>query len=578
MHTEPEPSPKPRMTIRERAEAAASVWSDDEKAIAEVVNDILGTDDLAAVDARRVFGDGPVAEHCEAVAARFKIPTTIPVLVALGFRSIGCADRVRGRVHDPAKGCGWTHPLHLWVCAELAPAVGKTSLLESMGDKQLTGFARRAGAAWMDVVTTDKVRRKKAARAASARGASEAVEKVAEALAATPRHQAPDPWQDRTTPADFRWTMLQSGYTYTVQAEGSEWFDAFVFETLVVNDANDAFSGANVKASTRGDRRDGNTPVFEEIHAGMCLLPQPGTLSPPKPEHRANLQTATEKKGLLARFLCARGHAGGVPDVGGDPSEIRRAAAEYAADLERFLGVEVVTVAEGAPLPGLEKHPLAPRRVDETTGEQKFAGLLVDTPAGPVSDRLMGYQAEHKARGEALRRAAEETNQRDARAPLHNRLGEHAMRVAAVLALIRVGGLAPLRNGARVEVTMDEAERAIYLCDTLLAHALSMLSEASHGEVSALVRRLVKVFAKHGRMTASRLWSSHTQHWAEEKGRTAQAKQAIDVALNAAVSQELLVREKGERAATVYYDLAPTVKRALAARIVKQEAAAVGAA
>ena len=145
---------------------------------------------------------------------------------------------------------------------------------------------------------------------------------------------------------------------------------------------------------------------------------------------------------------------------------------------------------------------------------------------------------------------------------MHGRIGELAMRIAAVLAMIRVGGVAPLQRGEQVQVTLDEVERAVYVCETLLPHAASMIREASMGEVAALVHRIVKTLAKEGKLTEARLWSSHAQHWPEVAGWDGRARASIMAALESAERYGLVDkgRSPGGKAT---YDLSPAARRAV---------------
>lgn len=535
-------------------------------ALTAAAREMLRGDDLEALDARRVFGeDSPVAHHCEAVGAALGIPATIPVLTAIAFRGIGCADRVRLRIDDPERASPWPCPMHVWGFGELPAAVGKTSLLTAMGHPEVLGFAGAAKRAWRDVAATDAHRRKKAARiAASAKSEAEAI--AAEAVIESPRHMVPDMICDRTTVEDTRWTTLQSGYTTSILGEGKEGLERFVYNVTAVNDLNDGFSGAYVDANTRKDRREGNQVMFGEMHMSLVWLPQPGSLTPTDPTARKNVIEAIGQKGFLARFLTARGEAGVVQPKGTrDRGELERIKTAYMLDLAGFLGgVKPVAVGEGVPLPGLEGHPLAPRseHVTAASVEQVYAGRWVDI-TGEAAARLYDFQQRHKGIARELRVAAEARGQTiDPRSPTHGRIGEQAMRVAAVLALIRVGGLAPLQRGEVVSVTLDEAERAIYVCETLLPHAASMIREAIMGEVAALVRRIVRVLASHGKMTAARLWSSHAQHWPEESGRAGKDRSSVEQALVSAVKYGLVDEGKSPGGRTTY-DLSPAARRAV---------------
>lgn len=561
MDTTAQTTPSPAARARARAAEFAPSAAETAALTAAAAEMLDGDDALEALDARRVFGeDSPVAHHCEAVGAALGIPATIPVLTALAFRGIGCADRVRLRIDDPNRATPWSCPMHVWLYGELPATGGKTSLLTAMGHPEVLGFAGAAKRAWRNVAATDAHRRKKAARvAASAKSEAEAI--AAEALIESPRHMVPDMICDRTTVEDTRWTTLQSGYTTSILGEGKEGLERFVY-TLAVNDLNDGFSGAHVDANTRKDRREGNQVMFGEMHMSLVWLPQPGSLTPTDLTARKNVIEAIGQKGFLARFLTARGEAGVVQPKGTrDHGELERIKTAYMLDLAGFLGgVKPVAVGEGVPLPGLDGHPLAPRseHVTAASVEQVYAGRWVDI-TGEAAARLYEFQQRHKGIARELRLAAEARGQTiEPRSPTHGRIGEQAMRVAAVLALIRVGGL----QHEVVSVTLDEAERAIYVCETLLPHAASMIREASMGEVAALVRRIVRVLASHGKMTEARLWSSHAQHWPEVAGWDGRARASITAALESAERYGLVDkgRSPGGKAT---YDLSPAARRAV---------------
>lgn len=570
------PSLSPRVRAQACVDALEADSAVDRTAIEAAVTELIGPVELEPLDARRVFGDDSlIATRCEIVAATFQIPVTVPILGALGMRSVGCADRIRGRVWDPHKADWFSHPLHLWVLGELAPSIGKTAMLKELGHENVAGFAKRAAAAWQDVTITDRIRRKRAEKASTVKGATEAELKAAELLKEKPAHKTPDPVQDRNTAADHRWTMLDAGCTWTIQAEGSEHFEKMVFKELLVNDSNDAFSGARVSVSTRKDRREGNIPMFEEFHHTFVLLPQPGTFSPKKAEWRENLIEAAQTKGHFARFLCADGHAGDVSARGRfSEVEIQSNKAAYFADLETFFVVDDVRVGAGDEIPGLERHPLAPRRVN-STGEQEYAGLWVEATKGSKAcEMLLAYQDEHKKIGGGLREDAGELGLTDPRAPLHARIGELAMRTAELLALIRAGGVdAVMHHGVCAEVTEDDAERAIYLCDTLIPHAVSMLNKATLGELEGVVRRVVKTLALHGALTEAHLFSAHAKHWPELRGRSAQSKCSVTVALAEACKRGFIVETQTKGLRAKRYDLSPSARRAVLAARTQQEAA-----
>lgn len=549
---------------RAHARAAEFAPSADETAAltAAAAEMLDGDDTLEALDARRVFGeDSPIAHHCEAVAATFHVPATIPVLVALAFRGIGCADRVRQRI-VPSAAAPWACPLHLWVFGELPAAVGKSSLLTKMGHGDILGFAEAAKRAWAGVAATDSHRRRRATRVVGNPKTSEAEGIEMEAYLESPRHSAPDMIADRTTVEDTRHTMLSAGFTCSILGEGREGLKRFVLDGVAVNDVNDGFSGSAVKADTRRDRERGSTAKFKEMHTALVWLPQPRGLAPSEPTARKNVNDAIGEHGFLARFLTARGEAGVVPSAQRYDAEVEAA---YVADLAKFLdGIKHVAVGEGEPLPGLDRHPLAPRRehVTSVSVQQGFAGHWVDI-TGAAADCIYDFQEHHKRIARDLRVAAEARGQaKDPRSPTHGRIGELAMRIAAVLALIRVGGIAPLQRGEQVHVTLDEAKRAIYVCETLLPHAASMIREASMGEVAALVRRVVKTLAKEGKLTEARLWSSHAQHWPEVAGWDGKARASVFAALEAAERYGLVDkgRSPGGKAT---YDLSPAARRAV---------------
>jgi len=561
MDTTAQTTPSPAARARARAAEFAPSAAETAALTAAAAEMLDGDDALEALDARRVFGeDSPIAHHCEAVAASFHVPATIAVLVALAFRSIGCADRVRQRI-TPSTAAPWSCPLHLWVFGELPAAVGKSSLLTKMGHADVLGFAEAAKQAWTKVAATDSYRRRKASRMLANPKTSEAEGVEMEAYLESPRHSAPDMIADRTTVEDTRHTMLSSGFTCSILGEGREGLKRFVLDGVAVNDLNDGFSGTAVKADTRGDREKGSKAKFKEMHTALVWLPQPRGLAPSESIARKNVNDAIGEHGFLARFLTARGEAGVVPSAQYD-AEVEAA---YAADLAKFLdGIEHVAVSEGESLPGLNRHPLAPRR-EHATGvgvQQVYAGHWVDI-TGAAADRLYAFQEHHKGIARELRVAAEARGQaKDPRSPTHGRIGELAMRIAAVLAMIRVGGVAPLQRGEQVQVTLDEVERAVYVCETLLPHAASMIREASMGEVAALVHRIVKTLAKEGKLTEARLWSSHAQHWPEVAGWDGRARASIMAALESAERYGLVDkgRSPGGKAT---YDLSPAARRAV---------------
>lgn len=543
-----------RQAGRKFATDADALRADDDAAAESAVRSILSDDALRSVDHYDLFAGVPeIADMVDYQSAHLGFPSTAPALLALSILSIGCTGRVHVWLEEPGKP--WSCPLHVWTLNELRSGLGKTSLLDAMGGRALSRFAKDITRSWETIELLDQDRRNEARRQRSD-SLKERVDNL-RALNA-PSYKLPSPRLDSVTPEEYADRTVRAGFTWIATAEGIEFLTNFIFtrETAAVTALCKAFSGEDGGRDTRGDTSKGpeNQPLFDRYQSVIALLCQAGNLSPAQPAHRQRLADACSR-GLLARFICGR-CTDDVPAKDTRTSdEVSRIEEAYADLLNKFLTVpEVEEDLEKC----LAAHPCAPR---DKTGD--FAGHYVEILGledGTPAKRLRDFQAEQKKIAMSPEYGDDD---RDPRKALLSRAGEVAFRVAGIIALARAGGIPAFADGGKVCVTIEEAERAIRFVERIhIPHGLSLLEQTTAGELEACGKKVLTVLAKHTKpITYSAFVNSHAKGWPEYRGRTANGKIILEATFGDLVKRGFVTETPSARAK--FYEMSAAGRRAV---------------
>lgn len=475
----------------------------------ELVAEVFGADALPHVDIADLFADVPlVSEQCLAAQESLRMSSAdVPALFALGFASAALAARCRIEVEPP----GFRPPPHLFVVASVPSGRGKSGAVDRMGGVLHRKWQSDIGVEWDEVALAAAVQRdtarslyadyqrqavrlRKTINEGGRKGESlieaqanlDIVEghlRKAQAEIQAAQLSKPTWIQADSTPEKFVNLVKEFGFALLVAGEGATILQAFTQGNVGRNRVAALLSAWTGEALDRARVGGQNAVVvvdrYAELHACMVLPVQNFLLEPSgEDRERTTILRELAAAGFFARCIVAREEVtgtceapiefddtwAGVPKVTGT----RHIAAKIAWD---DLLTEI-WVSGYRPPPA---QPLAPERPDE-----------------PHSIHLVPEARDHLLRFQTW--AAEQTKiggrwAAERVAESANRVGEQAMRVAAVLAVMRH------RSCVGVEITLAEAERAVRFCKDyampLIEHLLERAKPDPIADDADVVRKRV---------------------------------------------------------------------------------------
>lgn len=476
--------------------------------VSEIIAEVFGADALPHVDIADLFADVPVAgDQCIAAQESLRMSSAdVPALFALGFASAALAARCRIEMEP-----GWRPPPHLFVIASVPSGRGKSGAVERMGGVLHRRWQADVGHEWDEVALAAAVRRD-TARALYSDYQRQAVrirksineggrkgESLVEAAAnlevvedhlrkvqleIQAAHLSRPTWiQADSTPEKFVNLVKEFGFALLVAGEGATILQAFTQGSMGRNRVAALLSAWTGEALDRARVGGPNSVVvvdrYAELHACMVLPVQNFLLEPSgEDRERTTILRELAAAGFFARCLVAREEVTGTCDapIEFDDSWVGMPRVTDARHVDAKNAWEnllcEIWLSGCRPPPA---QPLAPERPDEPHS------IRLVPEARDYLLRFQLWAAEQTKTGG--RWAAERVAESAAR------VGEQAMRVAAVLAVMRC------RSCVGVEVTLAEAERAVRFCKDyampLIEHLLERAKPDPIADDADIVRKRV---------------------------------------------------------------------------------------
>lgn len=452
---------------------------------------------LPDLDVADVFADCPAARDrvLEVSVVAGAVPDVAAVNV-LGFVSCALAARVVGLMRN-RNGTPWRVWPHLYLAPEFPSGMGKTLTRDLVDVTCSLEWSRVAAERVQPLASVDAAdrealtkQRRKLVGSGDQRPdeVNAEIARIDQRLLSAPLSVPDGPLLGSITPAQFVRVAQRSGFASLLPDEGKAALEAFLagregreqIDPLLCAFSAQSYANDTIAGETRGDRAR-----FRVLHAAAVLPLQPGVLSP-QGDDDARLLSRLESRGLLARLLVCRPRALTAEELralreGPQPSG--------SATAWRDLLLAVATEPIG-------DHPYAP----------------TEPATVPYSDEaveaLLAYQAE-------CREAVAPGGSRHDRpgAAFYARLGDHAVRLALVLAVLREGRATP------TTVTLADAQRAIRACANYFApHGLAVSDRAIRDEVEDDSDRVLREVQIKGEITVRELRRKLGRGWGPRPG------------------------------------------------------------
>lgn len=451
---------------------------------------------LPQLDVDDLFADVPVVlGRVHEVARLATCVPDMPALAALAFASVACAARVHGEIRNQ-DGTTWTLWPHLLVAPSVQSGSDKSRIRKYMGGKAIDAYQGDLLARWSDRVEADKDERQQAAQRRGAINQAIAYGKPhdANALALIRARLARFP----VVRPEFTWTGGSAQkYVSTVESVGFVGFvpdegkgvlrsfysnDSEVTEFLICSSSHEACTN---KTFARDDRNE--TPQFKELACAGYLPLQPSVLQG-KTKEDAELFAKIADRGFLARMLVSQPRALHVREREALRALVR--PAEFEGPFDTFF--RKLLWCEGDP----DDHPLRP----------KTPKRMVFTPE--AGDAVLAFQNE----------TADSAAPGGQYGDLQNgsewirRQGDHAGRIAIILAVLRMGTIA---DGT---VELRDVERAIRLVrDYYRPHTLTVAARTVHDPIGDDATRVLAWLRKLGQVTYRVLQTKLGAGWGKPK-------------------------------------------------------------
>lgn len=480
---------------------------------------------LPVIDIDDLFGHAPiVVEQIRGVAKATSSSTDLMALGALAAASSALARKVE--IHP---GDGWTTYPHLYIAVEATSGAGKGPMTKRMG---CLGAIKKWQADLVTRYEADHRRRrlereiledarKDKYRAAKKAPPTDQARLLGEVLSIDERLAEPEPalpWfiANDITPQRFVDMCHGSGFVMLCHGEGKVILKAFTGKSDTMDGIGVWLSAWSVEDDDRD--RVGNAdkarPRDSRLAASALLALQPGVLAPTTPDAQLMLRDLADRGGF-GRLIVARPRRVNVDES--TEVELDNGARELQARYDAF----ITGLCESA----IDLDPSRPL-----------------APAGPAIARLdedagaafLQFQKHYKAMANTGGFYASEFYE-----PIAQKIGEQALRIATVIAALRVG-----RFGADgFRVTLDDWQRAARFCENyVLPHALACSDRISLTMVGADAAEIARVVAERPPMTRRALRKGPFHTWDPE--RTNDRKDRFDPAFETAVKKGLIIAEK----------------------------------
>ena len=478
----------------------------------EILQEVFAGTALPHVDVRDLFADCPAAiDQCFAVQESVRAASAdVPALFALGFASAALAARCLIDIEPH-----WQPPPHIFAVASVPSGGGKSAFVSRMGEKLIRKWQSEIGREWEDIARIAGVKRgtaralyadyeRQTVRIRKAIDNSVGVEQLShkqalaniesrmDAVAAeiTANSLRKPIWlQADSTPEKFVDLTKEFGFSLLVAGEGATILQAFTQGSTGRNRVTALLSGWTGEAMDRARVGGGMNSVeridrYSELHTCMVLpvqsfLFQPGGTSVTDRERSTTLKELAAA-GFFARCLIAREEVTGICE----------APVEFDGTWKPSLKAQD------------DSHVVAAQDAwDRVLSDIWYSGLRAP-PAQPLAPEKRSdidiIAVSEDARKHLLNFQVWANNQRhpggqwsaDQVAESAARIGEQAMRVAAVIACMRA------RSSVGVEITLAEAERAVrFSKDYAMPLAENLLERAKPDPIADDAEVVVKKVA-----------------------------------------------------------------------------------
>lgn len=519
---------------------------------------------IAPIDLDDLFGGSPqVADVCRLASTVAMCSPDLPALACVALMSAAIAQKAVGAAHDPRGNHWWTNPPCEFVVVEVPSGGGKTLVRNLLQGAHLT---RRGDAVrvWHEELAAaeggkrerldarKQIATRELARLTQAGNDPERAAEIGKEIAglkeelAKPAPRSPDWLQWGTiSPEHYVRQARLGGYMALFPDEGKDALSKFLGDASGRADALgpllSAFSGEAYTHQTISGEVRGDAARFERFRCTMFLPIQPGVLSPATAAD-GQMLSRLASRGLLGRLLIARPRISTAQErpslraqSAGDPKEVERVKKAWTALLDSVLHADG---QESGDLPGDPKraaeealvgrpHPLVPARPWVFTYEPAAADALFAFQARTQDSAAPGGQYERPGIAEFV-----------------SRLGDHAHRLATLLAIMRTGGIA----GGGV-VTADDVGRATRFLEAYaLPHAEGVHNRAIFDPIdddaAVVLAKLRQVGEITMRDLARRLGNSG-RGWGKQRPQDKETRLAT--AVSALVSQGRVVVEQAGR-------------------------------
>ena len=523
-----------------------------------------------SIDIDDLFAGSPVAARmCRAAATVSLCSTDLTAMVLLAVASAGVAWKAVGRCKNRVGGGHWICPPSLYIAAEVASGECKSlvrsqlaTALERRAPKVVAWHKElaiveggRRKLAFIRKTEADKMSNKYAISDPElaqhwAKKAAEHEEELAKPVTKPPS------WMQwgAVTPERFGQQGTLGGFVACFPDEGKDLLSKFLGEgggREYVGPMLTAFSGEwysheTISGETRGDRAK-----YNRFRATMFLPIQPGVLSPASQQDGALLARMAQR-GLLARLLIGRPYR---PTASERPA-LRKAAEEAQSDEVAVAELRAefdalmrgIVEGEGDPNKGDEDAQRDPARLAEEVD--------VGRPHPLVPARPWVFEFDEDARAALLdfqnrtgdAAAPEGERSQPGIAEFNRRLGDHAHRLATLLAILEQGAI---EGGGHVRGV--HVARAVRLLDGyFVPHALGVHERAIFdpiGDDAAVVLDKIRTRGTCTLRTLRGLLPAGGRGWGKIKSTDRVTR--LETAVEALVSAGRVVIEQGAKGSRV---------------------------
>lgn len=456
-------------------------------------------DDLGALlpelDVDDLFADVPVvAARVREVATLALCVPDMPALAALAFTSAACAARVYGLAKN-RDGSDWRVWPHLFVAPAVPSGCKKTLVRDLVGGTAMEGYAKDLCGRWAERAEADKddrdvaTRRRAVLTTTTANGKALADPSEPARLRARlsqPRVVIPNPVFAGGSPEQCVRRVQDSGFLFLAPDEGWACLRSFFagrdghenVDPLLCMFSHSTYSNETITGEGRGDK-----PLFSSLAGAAYLALQPNVLTASTPDD-ASLLRKVQDRGLFARMLVALPRQLNVRER----QAVRESTgiAEYAGRFDTFVR-KLLWREHG-------DHPLRPTAPRKLVFSSEANAALLRFQADAEDSAAPGGRYENTIGAEWIRRQ-----------------GDHAARIAVVLAVLRMGDI----DDGQVE--LGDVERAIRLVSGyFLPHALAVAARTVLDPIGDDADTVLEKLRKVGQCTQRDLQQKLGKGWGKQ--------------------------------------------------------------